>query len=85
MTRRQFVARMERQRNAGSAVPPRNAAPDYAARHPGYADGGCAKHQRRSAAASAASFSMRAKSPRAIASFGATQEPPTATTFGSAR
>src|SRR5262249_52449877 len=39
----------------------------------------------RNAAASRASLVMRAKSPAAIASFGATHEPPTASTFGQAR
>ena len=41
--------------------------------------------QRDSPAASRASAVMRAKSPDATASFGATQEPPTQTTFGKAR
>jgi len=36
MTRRQFVARMERQRNAGTALPRGTAVPDFAALHPGH-------------------------------------------------
>ena len=39
----------------------------------------------RSAAAARASSMMRAKSPAASASLGATHEPPTASTFGQAR